>query len=199
MEHERPQSADAAGAAMWTLVQRYTGRVGYRGGIKAEGPTANPPVIDCSGWVSLLLSSGMKAVNECGREVFTSSDIASVSSWSDQIIQQIEARTGALLEGNQITSDALPRFATIGLQQGGGDWAKNHPRPRGITHIVQILERPADGARFASEAQGWAQPAGLRLLPLTNWLDITRQYLIPGKSWAVDAFAPISRFGRCPE
>ena len=177
---------------MWTLMQCYTGRVGYRGGVKAEGLTANPPVIDCSGWATLLLSSGMKAANECGREVFTSSDIASVSSWSDRIIQQIEARTGAILEGNQITRDTLPRFATIGLQQGGGEWAKNHPRPRGITHIVQVLERPADGVRFASEAQGWAQPTGLRLLPLIDWLDMTREYLTLGKSWAVNAFAPIT-------
>ena len=48
---------DASGAAMWALVNRYTGRVGYERGIKAAGLDADPPVIDCSGWVGLRCSS----------------------------------------------------------------------------------------------------------------------------------------------
>ena len=191
MEKERGYLLDAAGVAMWKLVERYTGRVGYRGGVKAEGLLAVPPVIDCSGWVSLLLSTGMIAVNDSGQEKFTNNDVAKVFSWSDRIIQEIEAWTGSILEGNQIAPELLPRFATIGLRQGGGDWAKNHPRPRGITHIVQIVGRPTDGALYVSEAQGWAEPNGLRLLPLTDWLDITSEYLTAGSSWAVDAFAAI--------
>jgi len=182
---------DAAGVAMWKLVERYTGNVGYRGGVKAEGLEADPPVIDCSGWVSLLLSAGMKAVNDCGQEKFTTNDVGNVFSWSDRIIQEIEARTGRVLEGGQIAPEVLPRFVTVGLQQGGGDWAKNHPRPRGITHIVQIVGRPTDGALFVSESQGWAAPTGLRLLPLADWLEVTSEYLKTGKSWAVDAFAAI--------
>ena len=191
MEKEHGCLLDAVGVAMWKLVERYTGNVGYRGGIKAEGLVAIPPVIDCSGWVSLLLSTGMKAVNDCGQEKFTTNDITSVFSWSDRIIHEIEARTGAILEGNQIAPEILPRFATVGLRQGGGDWAKNHPRPRGITHIVQIVGRPSDGAPFVSESQGWAEPTGLRLLPLTDWFDMTSEYLKTGESWAVDAFAAI--------
>ena len=54
---------DASGAAMWALVERYTGRIGYKSGVKADGLDANPAVIDCSGWAALLLSTGMNAAN----------------------------------------------------------------------------------------------------------------------------------------
>jgi hypothetical protein len=187
--HRHP--LNAAGIAMWTLVERYTGGVGYRGGVKAEGLAAVPPVIDCSGWVSLLLSAGMKAFNNCGHEEFTTSDFTNISSWSDRIIQEIEARTGIILEGNEIVLGGLPRLATVGLRQGGGDWAKNRPRPRGITHVVQIVEHPSEGTLFVSESQGWAKPTGLRLLPLSDWLDLTSEYLRAGEAWAVDAFSAL--------
>lgn len=177
---------------MWQVVERYTGRVGYKGGVKAEGLAANPPVIDCSGWVSLLLSTAMTAVNDSlGQKVFSGDDVAAVFTWSDRIIEAIETRTATILEGNRITIADLPRYATIGLRQGGGAWAQNHPRPRGITHIVQIVRRPGDGAPFVSEAQGWAEPYGLRLLPLSDWLDMTQAYLKVGESWAVDPFTKL--------
>jgi hypothetical protein len=51
---------EAGEAAMWRLVQRYTGRVGYRRGVKSEGLLANPPVIDCSGWTALLLTQALQ-------------------------------------------------------------------------------------------------------------------------------------------
>jgi hypothetical protein len=187
---DRASQIDIGGSAMWQLVERYTGHVGYKGGVKAEGLTVDPPAIDCSGWVSLLLSTAMTSVNDSsGQEVFSGDDVAAVSTWSDRIIETIETRTGTILQGNRITLGELPRYATIGLWQGGGAWAQNHPRPRGITHIVQIVRRPGDGAPFVSEAQGWAEPYGLRLLPLSDWFDVTQAYLIVGESWAVDPFA----------
>jgi hypothetical protein len=189
---DRASQIDIGGSAMWQLVQRYTGHVGYKGGVKTEGLMANPPVIDCSGWVSLLLSTAMTSVNDSsGRELFSGDDVAAVSTWSDRIIEAIETRTGTVLQGNRITLAELPRYATIGLRQGGGAWAQNHPRPRGITHIVQIVRRPGDGAPFVSEAQGLAEPYGLRLLPLSDWFDVTQAYLIVGESWAVDPFAKL--------
>lgn len=48
---------------MWHLVQLYTGRVGYQRGVKSEGLSAAPPVIDCSGWTRLLLTEAMQAEN----------------------------------------------------------------------------------------------------------------------------------------
>jgi cobalamin biosynthesis protein CbiD len=54
----------AAEAAMWQLVQRYTGRVGYRATVKAEGLAADPPVIDCSGWFGVLITAALNAENE---------------------------------------------------------------------------------------------------------------------------------------
>ena len=45
---------ETAETTMWRLAQLYTGRTGYQRGVKAEGLSANPPVIDCSGWTGLL-------------------------------------------------------------------------------------------------------------------------------------------------
>jgi hypothetical protein len=181
---------DASGAAMWSLVDHYTGQVGYKGGIKASGLDADPPIIDCSGWVALLLSAGMEAANQAADSaLFNSHDVAAVDTWSDRMIEELEQRSGGILEGDCISLDTLPPYATIGLRQGGGAWAKNHPRPRGITHVVQIVRRPDDGAQFVSEAQGWSEPRGLRLMPLPNWLDVTQAYLKRGEAWAVNPFA----------
>jgi hypothetical protein len=177
---------------MWALVDRYTGHVGYKGGIKANGLSADPPVIDCSGWAALLLSSGMKAANAAvHRSHFSNENLNAVATWSDRMIEAIYGWSGWMLEGSEITLDALPEFATIGLQQGGGAWASNHPRSRGITHIVQLVQRPDDGARFASEAQGWSEPYGLRLLPLEVWFGLTQAYIKLGRAWAVNAFARV--------
>jgi hypothetical protein len=173
---------------MWALVNRYTGRVGYKGGIKAAGLDTDPPVIDCSGWAALLLSTGMEAANRTGAVApFGSDDIMAVHTWSDRMIENLERRSGWVLEGDRINLASLPPFATLGLRQGGGAWAKNHPRPRGITHVVQVVRRPE--VAFASEAQGWSEPYGLRLMPLAAWLDLTQAYLKRGEAWAVDAFA----------
>lgn len=188
---------DIIGAAMWQLVERYTGKIGYKGGVKVEGLGRTPPVIDCSGWTSLLLSTAMKAANgTAGRDEFGSEDIRAIHTWSDRLIQEIETRWGRIIEGDRITGEALPRYATIRLRQGGGAWATNHPRPRSITHVVQIVRRPGDDAPFVTESQGWAQPFGLRLLPLSDWLNITESYLRVGEAWAVDAFATTRLAGR---
>jgi len=179
---------------MWQLVERHVGHVGYQGGVKSEGLARHPAVIDCSGWTALLLSSAMQAINDAsGRDVFSAPDISAISTWSDRMIQEVEVRTGFILAGDEIRPDRLPRFATIGLRQGGGAWAANHPRPRGITHVVQVVRRPDDDVPFVTEAQGWAEPYGLRLLPLAEWLEMTRAWLRPGDACPVDAFAPSLR------
>src|SRR5689334_16242025 len=101
---------------MWRLVQRYTGSVGYERGVKSEGLAASPPVIDCSGWVRLLLTQAMEAASStAGRAVFRAEDVRALQAWSDRIIQEVESRTGFILEGPQITATNLPRCATIGL------------------------------------------------------------------------------------
>ena len=159
--------------------------------MKAAGLDARPPVIDCSGWTALLLAAGMVAANRAAAaEIFEPNEIAAVHTWSDRMIELLERRSGWVLEGDQISPDTLPPYATIGLRQGGGAWAANHPRPRGITHVIQILRRLDDGCLFVSEAQGWSEPHGLRLLPLAAWLDLTQDHLKRGEAWAVDAFAP---------
>jgi hypothetical protein len=182
---------DAAGAAMWALIERHAGRVGYKRGIKADGLNATPPVIDCSGWAALLLTTGMHAANQAApNAVFDDEDMAAVQTWSDQIIENLERRSGFILPGHRITVNDLPPYATIGLQQGGGAWASNHPRRRGITHVVQVVPRPSDGSPYVSEAQAMNEPLGLRLMPLADWLERTRDYLQVDKAWAVNAFSP---------
>jgi hypothetical protein len=142
---------------MWRLVCRYTGRVGYRRGVKSEGLAADPPVIDCSGWTALLLTEAMQAENHAaGRAVFGAADMNALRTWSDRIIMEIEIRTGFILTSLEIGAASLPRCATIGLKMGEPEWAANHSRPRGITHVVQIVRRLRDDAAFVSEAIGLA-------------------------------------------
>jgi hypothetical protein len=132
----------------------------------------------------------MEAVNvTTGAEAFSAQDVSEVHTWSDRMIEVLQRRSGCVLEGDKITLETLPLHATIGLQQGGGAWAANNPRPRGITHVVQVVCRPDDGVPFVSEAQGWSVLRGLRLMPLADWLHATQPYLQLGKAWAVDAFA----------
>ncbi len=111
-----------------------------------------------------------------------------LQAWSDRIIQEIETRTGFILEGPEITVARLPRCATIGLKLGEPAWATNYPRPRSITHVVQIVRRPQDGAPFVSEAFGGAVPPGIRLTPVAEWLASAHPRLLASEAWAVDPF-----------
>jgi hypothetical protein len=187
----------AAEARMWGLVEQYTGRVRYHRGTKAAGLDASPPVIDCSGWVGLLLSSAMKAQNaDAGKDIFDTADIAACIAWSDRIILEIEARTSTALVGSDITAATLPRNATIGLNIGDFGWETNFPRTRGINHIVQVVHRPADQMSFVSESIGPDDKGGVRLTPLTAWLRDCVRFIAVGKAWAVDPFAMANRHAR---
>jgi hypothetical protein len=179
---------------MWTLVQRHTGRVGYERGVKSEGLIADPPVIDCSGWSRVLLQTAMEAENAgSSQTVFQAEAIAAIQFWSDRIIENIERRTGVLLQSPNITALKLPRCAAIGIKQGSPEWAKNYPRSRGITHIVQVVRRPTDDAPFVSESLGRDDPRGIRLTPLDAWLDSWQPSIVTGNVWAVDPFAMAMR------
>lgn len=181
---------NAGETKMWQLVQLYTGRVGYQRGVKSEGLSADPPVIGCSGWTRLLLTKAMRAENEAAsRAVFGADDVDALQVWSDRIIQEIESRTGfVVLEGREITALSLPRCATIGLKMGVPAWATNHPRPRGITHVVQVVRRPGDDAPFVSESFGDSVSPGISLTPLGEWLALSQPYLLAGEMRAVDPF-----------
>ncbi|MFK4448730.1 hypothetical protein ABH944_008789 [Caballeronia udeis] len=182
-------SFEAGEATMWRLVQRYTGQVGYQRGVKSEGLSANPPVIDCSGWTALLLTQAMQAENDAaGREMFGADDMLALQTWSDRIIHEIEIRTGFILEAGEITAASLPRCATIGLKMGAPAWAANHPRPRGITHIVQVVRRPQDDAPFVSEAFGGSSQPGISLAPLAEWLVLEQPRIRAEEMWVVDPF-----------
>ncbi|WP_143325696.1 hypothetical protein [Caballeronia sordidicola] len=180
---------ETAEKTMWKLVQTYTGRVAYQRGIKSEGLSADPPTIDCSGWTALLLTTAMQAQNEAaGRRIFRAGEMDALQVWSDWIIQEIESRTKFVLVGQEITAFSLPRCATIGLKMGEPAWASNHPRPRGITHIAQIVRRSEDDAPFVSESFGGSVSPGISLTPLGEWLDLSQPRLRAGEMWAVDPF-----------
>ncbi len=179
----------AAERRMWDLIRQYTGHVGYRLGAKASGLGAEPPVIDCSGWVALMLSEAMWAQNvDAGEDVFDIADIAACNAWSDRIILEVEARTPILIEGPEIAAADLPRSATIGVNEGYFTWQENHPRMRGINHIAQVVRRPADQAPFVSESYS-TDPGGVRLTPLADWLNANSHHIKDGRAWAVDPFA----------
>jgi len=179
----------AAEAAMWQLVQRYTGRVGYRATVKAEGLAADPPVIDCSGWFGVLITAAMNAENEAaGRAVFAADDAAAMQAWADRIIMEIETRTGFVLAGPAVWAGSLPRYATFGLRLGDATGLADHPRPRGITHVAQVVRRPHDDAPFVSDSISTAVPPGIRLTQLADWLNLVRSRVRPDDVWAVDPF-----------
>ena len=179
----------AGETTMWQLARRYTGRVGYKRMVKSEGLAADPPVIDCSGWVGLLLTEAMEAENAAaGRPVFARADVAAMRAWSDRIVAEIETRTGFILEGPEVSAGNLPRCATIGLKLGKPDGMANHPRPRGITHIAQVVRRPQDDASFVSESIGSAVPPGIRLMPLMDWFALMQARIRADEVWAVDPF-----------
>jgi hypothetical protein len=179
----------AAEMTMWQLVQRYTGRVGYQRGVKSEGLSMHPPVIDCSGWVGFLLKQAMQAENDAAHyAVFRSNDMHALQTWSDRIIHELQTRTGFILDGHEISARSLPRCATIGLKMGEPAWASNHPRLRGITHAIQVVCRPDDGAQFVSESFGGAMTPGIGLTPLDEWLRQTQTRLDAAEAWAVDPF-----------
>jgi hypothetical protein len=70
----------------------------------------------------------------------------------------------------------------------GPPWASNHSRPRGITHIVQVVRRPEDDAPFVSESFGGSVSPGISLTPLGEWLALSQPRLRAGEMWAVDPF-----------
>ena len=182
-------SVVAAENRMWHLVQLYTGKVGYHRGAKASSLQATPPVIDCSGWVALLLTEAMQARNaDSGAEIFDVSVIDVLDPWSDRLILEIEARTSVLLKGRDITVASLPTCATMGINEGYYAWQENRPRLRGINHVAQVVRRPADQVAFVSESYS-TEPVGVRLTPLGDWLDARSTEIQAGRAWAVDPFA----------
>jgi hypothetical protein len=179
--HNTVPSLPSAERRMWALIEQYTGQVGYKRGAKAASLGATPPVIDCSGWVALMLDEAMTAENE-------DADIDLGDPWSDRLIMEIEARTPELLEGSDITTSSLPRCAIIGFAEGYSAWQENRPRLRGINHIALLMRRPADQEPFVSESYS-INPGGVRLTPLASWLDIWANEIQGGKAWAVNPFA----------
>lgn len=93
-----------------------------------------------------------------------------------------------ILQRAGITAHTLPRCATIGLKMGEPAWAINHPRPRGITHIVQIVRCPEDDAPFVSESFGGSAAPGISLTPLAEWLARSQPHILANEVWVVDAF-----------
>lgn len=131
----------------------------------------------------------MQAQNEAaGCEVFRSDDVNALRAWSDRIIQEIEIRTGFVLNGRQITVQTLPRCATIRMKMRQPSWANNHPRSRGITHVVQVVRRPEDGEPFISESFDGVVSRGINLTPLKQWLAQSYPGVCADEIWAVDPF-----------
>lgn len=75
---------ETAETTIWRLMQLYTGRTGYQRGVKAEGLSANPPVIDMLGMDWVASHKSHASGKRCGwpRSV-RAADMQSVHTWSD--------------------------------------------------------------------------------------------------------------------
>ncbi len=189
---------------MWALVERYTGQVGYKGGTKASGLDADLPVIDCSGWTALLLSTGMAAANrQAGRSLFNDADVAAVHTWSDR---QSRTWNGAPASSSWATRSPLRSCRSM------PPLACSRAEVLGLRTTHALVESrmsfkssiaPGTRPRMCRRAQGMTRPYVLRLLPLAEWIERTRDYLKPDMAWAVKPvrvakvlnYAPVRRLG----
>jgi hypothetical protein len=74
-----------------------------------------------------------------------------------------------------------------------GTFQLDHHRAQLIVLTIEATEPAPSVAKVDLELlalkQGWSQPLGLRLMPLADWLEVTKAHLRVGGSWAVDPFA----------
>lgn len=123
--------------------------------------------VDCSGWVVAMQNATMDEINgKAGRSVFGREDRFSPGFDSAAaIVQKSHARSGVLLEGGQVTLDALHEGMVIGEDNGAKSWDRG--RFKGIDHIVMVVRDPASGELMVSQSRGGE---GVELRTLEGYL-----------------------------
>ena len=140
--------------------------VGYRMGAK----NVESGVVDCSGWVVALQNRTMAEINrQAGRAppVFGREELFS-PGWdgSGTIVKKASARSGALLEGRQVSADTLREGMVIGLDTGPAP----HDKWKGIDHVAMVVRDPQSSALMVTESKGGKSDRGVRMIPVDDFL-----------------------------
>lgn len=176
-----------ANDVLWRLTREAAGRVRYLLGNKDSRTGA----IDCSGWVGEITSKAFDDVNRrAGEVVFDRDDYRVFATHSDGIVCGVEARTGTIYIGPQVTQTVLHAGMLIGVDFGQTSFEANQPpRHYGIDHIVQVVGDPSGQTLYITQSS--SSGGGVNTKPLAEWLaGVEKQGLLAAKRvFAVDPFA----------
>ncbi|TBR14728.1 MAG: peptidoglycan-binding protein [Lysobacter sp.] len=143
--------------------------VRYRLGSKSAGTGQ----IDCSGWVVLLQNATMNEINaKVGRTIFGRGELFNPGmDAAATIVQKSTQRSGALLEGAQVTHAALREGMVIGEDHGRTSFDAG--RYRGIDHIVMVVRDPHSGQLRVSQSRSGE---GVETIPLDRYLQAQKTH-----------------------
>lgn len=180
-----------ANQTLWDETAAAEGKVRYKLGTK----DSNSGFIDCSGWVRQITTHAFDAVNKAaGESVFHHEAYGVFYTHSDGIITGVEARTGHVLHGNDVSLANLREGMLIGCNFASYAWENDTPpRMYGIDHIVQVIRNPGDGSLFITQSSSSGN--GVNKLDLQGWLQkrIAEKMMEQQRIHAADPFAMADR------
>ena len=109
--------------------------------------------IDCSGWIANINTNMMNSINkEAGKEIYGKEAKKAFQGSAADIIKNVSAAGGGMLEGSAAIRSQLKEGMLIGEDNGAKGWDAG--RHKGIDHITQAVKDPKTGKLMISESQG---------------------------------------------
>jgi hypothetical protein len=109
--------------------------------------------IDCSGWIANINTNMMNSINkEAGKEIYGKEAKKAFQGSAADIIKNVSAAGGGMLEGSKAIRSQLKEGMLIGEDNGEKGWDAG--RHKGIDHITQTVKDPKTGKLMISESQG---------------------------------------------
>jgi hypothetical protein len=109
--------------------------------------------IDCSGWIANINTNMMNSINkEAGKEIYGKEAKKAFQGSAADIIKNVSAAGGGMLEGSKDIRKNLKEGMLIGEDNGAKGWDAG--RYKGIDHITQTVKDPKTGKLMISESQG---------------------------------------------
>ena len=109
--------------------------------------------IDCSGWIANINTNMMNSINkEAGKEIYGKEAKKAFQGSAADIIKNVSAAGGGMLEGSKAIRANLKEGMLIGEDNGAKGWDAG--RHKGIDHITQTVKDPKTGKLMISESQG---------------------------------------------
>ena len=109
--------------------------------------------IDCSGWIANINTNMMNSINkEAGKEIYGKEAKKAFQGSAADIIKNVSAAGGGMLEGSAAIRSQLKEGMLIGEDNGAKGWDAG--RHKGIDHITQTVKDPKTGKLMISESQG---------------------------------------------